>query len=601
MLSNSSLFDILYEEVFSAIQSELKLDRSELVLEIPPEMQMGDFAFPTFRLAKALRKAPNIIAADLLKKLESNAQMASRYQIVAIGPYVNFTVKKEILANEVLNALLLSGSELGEKKSSTTRNVVLEFSSPNIAKAFNIYHLRSTMIGNCLYRILKSRGFTPIAINHLGDWGTQFGTLTLAYQKWGDDKQLEARGLEYLVELYVRVNKEMETDAALKDETRANFSKLEKGDPELQTLWKKFVDLSLKEFSRIYARLGVHFDHYWGESHYISMVPELEEEITRKKVLVESEGAQVVMLDQFNMPPCIIRKQDGSSIYATRDLAAAIYRQSKFSFEKMIYVVGGEQKLHFQQVFKVLEILGFDWAAKCEHVGFGLYRFVNDQGEAEKMSTRKGKFVTLEYVLDEAVEKVLEVMKSKNSELPEKERAQIAEIIGTGAIVYNDLATDRNHDVNFNIQKVCDFEGETGPYIMYAHTRCLGILRNAPKSFIDGIDTTKLLDLSVKQPGFDKIFTAATKRLQEKEELELIRTLAKLPRYLDLVLETMKPSYLANFLIDITKQFNAFYRAQKVLVEDAELAQARLALVLATQRTLLKGLSLLGMRAPERM
>ncbi len=601
MSSNNQLFDSLFEEVFTAIQSELKLDRSELVLEIPPEMKLGDFEFPTFKLAKALRKAPPLIAKDLSEKLNANTALASRYEIVNTGPYVNFTVKKSLLTKEVLSCLLLSGNELGEIKSPSPRNVVLEYSSPNIAKAFNIYHLRSTMIGNCLYRILKSRGFTPVGINHLGDWGTQFGTLTLAYQKWGNEQELEKRGLEYLVELYVRINKEMETDPGLKDATRENFSKLEKNDPELQKLWKKFVDLSLREFSRIYTRLGVHFDHYWGESHYISMLPELEAKITSEKILVESEGAQVVMLEQFNMPPCIIRKQDGSSIYATRDLAAAIYRQSKFNFEKMIYVVGGEQKLHFQQVFKVLELLGFPWATKCEHVGFGLYRFVNDQGEAEKMSTRKGKFVTLEYVLDEAVEKVLDVMKSKNTEIPESERAAIAEIIGTGAIIYNDLATDRNHDVNFNIDKVCDFEGETGPYIMYAHTRCLGILRNAPKNLIDGIDPKKLLDLSVKQPGFDKLFAAASKRLQETEELELIRTLAKLPRYLDLVLETNKPSYLANFLIDITKQFNAFYRAQKVLVEDTELAQARLALILATQRTLLKGLTLLGMRAPERM
>jgi arginyl-tRNA synthetase len=587
------LFDAVRQEIFAEIQAVLAAmgatDAAELVLEIPPEQKLGDFAFPAFRLAKALRKAPPVISKEIVEKLQANSKLAAKYEILTAGPYVNFRVKREVLLKEVLGGLLLSGDRLGEKNVAERPNVVLEFSSPNVAKPFNIYHLRSTMIGNCLHRIYNVRGFKSVAINHLGDWGSQYGTLAVAYEKWGDDRELEKRGIEYLVELYIRINKDMENDPALVATTREYFSRLERGDEKIKVLWQKFVALSIDEFKRTYARLNVEFDHFWGESFYIDKVPALEKQLQDKKLLVESEGAHVVMLGD-DMPPCIIRKKDGSTIYATRDLAAAIYRQEKFHFSKCVYVVGGEQKLHFAQVFKVLELMGFSWAKNCIHVPFGLYRFKD-----QKMSTRKGNFVTMEAVLDHAVERVEQIMSEKaasteRSDRQERpftaeERAKAAEIIGSGAIIFNDLSTDRNTDVNFDLERVLDFEGETGPYIQYAHTRCLSILRNSQADKI----------------GLDGLYASAQSRLKEVEEIDLIRMLARLPLILDSVLADHRPSLLATYLIDITKSFNTFYRAHKVLVDDQELARARLALVVATQRTLLKGLTLLGMRVPDRM
>lgn len=595
------LFDAIQSEISSYLQSALGLSEGPL-LETPPDPKMGDFAFPAFKLAKTLRKAPPQITKELAEKLSAISELTSCVEVTAAGPYVNFKVKKEVLVGEMLSSLLLSQDKLGEKKlAGKAPKVVLEFSSPNVAKAFNIYHLRGTMIGNCLYRVYKARGFEPVAINHLGDWGTQYGTLALAYGMWGDDNEFDKRGIEYLVELYIRINKEIETKPELADKARANFAKLEQGDVPIQKLWQKFVDLSLREFKHTYERLNVHFDHYWGESFYVDKVDAVEKELTQKGLLKESEGAIIVDLETYGMPPCIFRKKDGSTLYATRDLAAAIYRHDTFNFEKMVYVVGGEQKLHFAQVFKVLELMGHAWASKCSHVDFGLYRFGDTETGFQKMSTRRGTFVTMESVLDHAVERVTEKIAEKNMIADEAERSRTAEIIGVGAIIFNDLSTDRNNNVNFDLERVLDFEGETGPYIQYAHTRCLGILRNAPKELIAGIDVKDLMDIGKKQAGFEMLWKCAASKLVEEEELQLIRTLARLPQILDIVLDQAKPSSLASFLIDVTKVFNQFYRAHKVLVEDADLAKARLALVVATQRTLNKGLTLLGMKLPERM
>lgn len=591
------LFDSIRQELFDQIKAALPPEaQADAVLEMPPDPRMGDFGFPTFKLAKALRKAPPMIAKEIAEKLVATSELANRFEIAALGPYVNFTVKRDLLLKDVLRDLLLSKEKLAEKTPASRPTVILEFSSPNVAKPFNVYHLRGTMIGNALARIHRARGWNVVSINHLGDWGTQYGTLALAYEKWGDDKELETRGIEYLVELYVRINKEIEADPSLKDRAREYFARLEKGDAVIKRLWEKFVAMSITEFKRTYARLNVEFDHYWGESFYIDKVPALEKEIEQKGLLVESQGAMVVDLEKFGMPPTIVRKADGSTIYATRDLAAATYRHQNIGFRKMVYVVGSEQKLHFNQVFKTLELMGHEWAHDCVHIGFGLYRFKD-----AKMSTRKGNFVTLDAVLDHAYERVLSIMTEKNANMSQQERERAAELIGSGAIIFNDLSTDRNSDVNFDLERVVDFEGETGPYIQYAHTRCLGILRNAPDLLVSGIDVAGLLDLSREQPGFEKLAESAAARLKELEELDLIRVLARLPIALDFALDDYRPSALATYLIDVTKAFNQFYRAQKVLVEDTELAQARLSLVLATQRTLLKGLSLLGMRAPERM
>ncbi|MGE4233755.1 MAG: arginine--tRNA ligase [Bacteriovoracia bacterium] len=574
------LFDTLRSAIFSHLKSLLPEDH-EIVLEVPPDPEMGDFAFPTFRLAKALRKAPPIIATELAQKCGT----LSLFEAKPMGPYLNFFVKPETLRKEVLKTLLTETPAQKVEKAPPT--VVLEYSSPNVAKPFNIYHLRGTMIGNCLSRVFKRRGFNVISINHLGDWGTQFGALVLGYEKWGNFEELEKRGIPYLVELYVRINKEMESDESLAKQARVRFASLEKGEEKIKKTWQNFVDLSLKTYKKTYERLGVNFDYYWGESFYIDKIPSLEKELSDNKLVVESEGAQVVMLG--DMPPCIIRKQDGSTIYHTRDLAAALYRYEQFHFDKMVYVVGGEQRLHFAQIFKVLELLKKPWAKNCVHVDFGLYRFKD-----AKMSTRKGNFVTMEAVLDmavEAVEKLIDARTNDSSgeakvHMNDEEKKNNAEIIGVGAVIYNDLATDRNHDVNFDLETIIDFEGETGPYIQYAHTRCLSILRSAKEVQID--------QLGKELPNFVDLLT-------QKEELNLIRILARFPIILDQVVESYRPSHLASYLIDVTKVFNAFYRSHKVLVDELALSKARLSLVSATQRVLYEGTSLLGMRLPQKM
>jgi arginyl-tRNA synthetase len=611
--------DLYKEKLISSLEKILSNEKIEL--ETPPELSLGDFALPCFKFAKTYKKAPPLISKDLQTKLQNENEISEIFEFHVVGPYLNFKIKKECLIQDLLFELIYNKENLGFSKTQNKGNVVVEFSSPNIAKPFNIYHLRSTMIGNALSRILKARGYTPIRINHLGDWGTQFGFLVLAYERYGNEEDLNARGIEYLVELYVKINKEAENDTEIENLARKRFAKLEQQDPAITKLWQKFVELSLREYEKTYKRLNVEFDYFWGESFYIEQIPNLIKLLKEKNLLKESQGALIVDLENEKMPPCIIQKADGSSIYATRDLAAAIYRYEKFQFKKMIYVVGAEQKLHFQQIFKVLELMQYDWAKNCIHVDFGLYRFANQDGSFSKMSTRKGKFITLEAVLDEAVNEVKTLIESKiennlvDYKMTSEEIQKNAEAIGCGAIIFNDLSTDRNIDVNFDLEKVLDFNGETGPYIQYAHTRCLSILRNAPielqkqlelitdfkekNSEIPNDNQNKLEAIKTRWHGWTKNLNS--KIFQELEELNLIRTLAKLPLVLDQVLENYKPSILANFLIDVTKSFNTFYRAHKVLVDDKEIAFSRLCLVLATKNVLYQGCTLLGMKLPDRM
>lgn len=595
------LFDGAREEIQDCLRSALlgmagDGDWGAITLEIPPDLSLGDFSFPAFRLAKLMRRPPQAIAKEMAEKIAALPQAAGRYEVDTAGAYVNFRVKRGLLLGDVLDELLLSGRDLAGRPVRDDSPVIVEFSSPNVAKPFNIYHLRSTMIGNCLVRVFQARGRRTIAINHLGDWGTQYGALAVAYAKWGDDEELARSGIAYLVELYVRINKAMETDPALLELSRQYFARLERGDEEVQKVWRKFVELSLSEFRRVYDRLDVKFDYFMGESSYVAQVPALEEELGRKDLLRESEGAEIVDLEAWGMPPCIIRKADGSTIYASRDLAAALYRFDKFGFGKCVYVVGGEQKLHFAQVFKVLELMGRGWSANCVHVGFGLYRFKD-----AKMSTRKGNFITMEAVLDAAVERALQLVREKNSELSNEECLRLAEIVGTGAVVYNDLSTDRGSDVHFDLDRVLDFNGTTGPYVQYAHTRCLSILRNAPPALMEGVNVSDLMSLSAPPGAFKRLAADAKEKLRESEELDLVRVLARLPLVLDRVLDEYRPSLLAEYLIDVTRVFNVFYAAHKVLGNEETVTRARLALVLATQRVLLRGLNLLGMRAPERM
>jgi len=564
-------------------------------LETPPDPKMGDFGFPCFRLAKQFRKGPPQVAAQIVADLKAKNAVPAGWTVAPVGPYVNFTVPPGEVVGTLLREIL-AGPGLGSygKLPAKTRGTwVLEYSSPNVAKPLNIYHLRPTALGATLDRIGRFRGFDVISINHLGDWGKQYGMLTVAFRIFGKTLQDNLSMMD-LVDLYVRVNKVAETDPSIEIEAREAFVKLEKGDPSVTALWKKCVDVSIRDFERVYARLGVKFDHIWGESFYKDQLTPLLEKLRASGLLVESEGAQVVHVtdsegpDAKELPPCILQKSDGATIYATRDVAAAIYREEKFHFDRMTYIVGGEQRLHFQQVFGVLRAMKLSWASKCEHVPFGLYRFKD-----AKMSTRKGNFVTLEEVLGQAKERVTALMEARAKESADSPTTgtsidpAIVEAVAVGAVVYHDLHTDPSRDVEFDIERVVDFEGETGPYLQYAHTRCVSLLRKARET---------------EQLKGDVMFSdSLVAQLRAPEELALLKVLGQFPLQLERALSFAKASHLATYLIDVTKAFGAFYRECHVLGEAPEVTSARLMLVEATRRILAQGLGLMLIPLPERM
>ncbi len=566
-------------------------------LETPPDPKMGDFGFPCFRLSKALRKSPNDVAKDFASKLADNADLRTRQITVApVGPYVNFTVKPNVLVDALLKDILAGAAngEYGKITGTSRGNWVIEFSSPNIAKPLNIYHLRPTALGATLDRIGRFRGFRITSINHLGDWGKQYGMLTVALKRL-NSKPEATLTMKDLVDLYVQINQLAESDPTIEDEARSAFARLEKDDPEIVRIWKLCVDVSMKEFNATYERLGVHFDHVWGESFYKDQLAPLIARLKASGTLVESEGAWVVPVtdrEGKELPPCIIQKKDGATIYATRDLAAALYRHEKLQFDRMTYIVGQEQKLHFQQVFGVLRAMKQDWESRCEHVPFGLYRFKD-----AKMSTRKGNYVTLNEVLELARVRVRELIDARAAAAEDgsSARALVAdplelertvEAVAIGAVVFHDLHTDPARDVEFDVNRVVDFEGETGPYLQYAHTRCLSILRKADDSG------------QTFRGGWDAKLAA---HLTREEEHLLLKTLGQFPMQLERTLKFAKASHLAHYLVDITKAFGLFYRECRVLGEAPELTQARLALVEATRRVLSQGLGLLGIPLPERM
>lgn len=567
-----------------------------LDVETPPDPSMGDFAFPCFRLSKPLRQSPQTIAQKIAATIGAFANPL-KLEVKATGPYVNFSVPNQ-QALSVLLQDILAGAGLGNygrKNGETRGRWVLEYSSPNVAKPFQIYHLRPTALGAALARIGRYRGFDVVSINHLGDWGTQYGKLAVAMRLYADRLPPHPT-IDDLVSIYVEFHKEAEKNPALEDEAREAFLKLEKGDPQMVALWKRCVDISLKEFMRIYDRLDVQFDHIWGESFYKDMLAPLLEDLRNKKLLIESEGAWVVPVTDPHgkeLPPCILQKKDGATIYATRDVAAAIYRYKQFQFDRMSYIVGGEQKLHFQQVFAVLKKAGHEWVSRCEHIPTGIYRF-----KGGKMSTRKGAFVTLEEGLALAKERVLELLAERRARahaegLNDSGHAAksasddaIAEAVAIGAVTFFDLSTDPVRDVEFDLERVVDFDGETGPYLQYAHTRCLSILRKAAEA---------------AQSGAIPFDPALLPLLEKPEEIRLVKTLGQLPIHLERVLQFSKASQLAHYLIDVTKAFNTFYRECHVLGPDPKLTRARLMLVESTRRVLARGLGLLGIPLPEKM
>ena len=538
------------------------------LLEQPKSSDLGDIAFPAFSLAKIERKAPQAIAADIAEKID-----ASHFEkVVATGPYVNFFLDKSQISDQVIKAVIQAGADYGQQDEGHGGNITIDLSSPNIAKPFSVGHLRSTVIGDALSNIFRKMGYNTIKINHLGDWGKQFGLLMVAYKKWGSKEAVEANPIDELLKLYVRINAEIENDPKLDEEGRLWFKKLEDGDPEATELWQWFRDESLVEFNRLYDELGVSFDSYNGEAFYNDKMDEVVDILTQKGLLQESQGAQVVNLEKYGIEhPALIKKSDGATLYITRDLAAALYRKRTYDFAKAIYVVGNEQSAHFKQLKAVLKEMGYDWSDDMTHVAFGL---VTKNGK--KLSTRKGNVILLEPTIAEAVNRAQAQIEAKNPNLPNKEA--VAHAVGVGAIKFYDLKTDRMNGYDFDLDAMVSFEGETGPYVQYAHARIQSILRKA--------DFTPSAD--------------ATYSLNDVESWEIIKLIQDFPRIINRASDNFEPSIVAKFAISLAQAFNKYYAHIRILDESPE-RDSRLALCYATATVLKEALRLLGVEAPDEM
>jgi arginyl-tRNA synthetase len=552
---------------YTGLESEI----ISAALEIPPEQKLGDLAFPCFVLAKTLRKAPPVIAKELAEKFSGDEKLE---RTEAVGGYLNFFYKRDVFVGYVLDNIKTQGEKYGGSENNGGKTVLVEFSSPNIAKPFHIGHLFSTAVGNSLEHIYKHLGYNTVKINHLGDWGTQFGKLISAYKRWGDRSVIEKDPINELLKIYVKFHEEAEKNPLLDDEAREYFKKLEEGDEETVSLWQYFRDVSLKEFNRVYDELGVSFDSYAGESFYSDKMQEVVEILREKNLLTESDGAQVVDLSDENMPPCIILKSDGATIYATRDMAAALYRKRTYDFYKNIYVVGIPQSLHFNQIFSVLKKAGFDWSDDCVHVGFGLVKFPD-----KKLSTRHGDVVFLEDVLNESIKKTYSIIADSNPALKDKE--EVAKKVGIGAVLYTFLKNSREKDIVFSWDSMLDFDGESAPYVQYTYARGRSILRRAG-DFGTNVDCGKITSddeyaLITQLNGFhDAVVDAAQKN---------------------------EPFYVNRYVTNLARAFNKFYNSCPILKDDVDgdTKKARLALVDASARVIKTALSLLGIETVEEM
>ena len=537
------------------------------LLEQPKSSDLGDIAFPAFSLAKIERKAPQAIAADIAEKID-----ASHFEkVVATGPYVNFFLDKSQISDQVIKSVIQAGADYGQQEEGQGANVTIDLSSPNIAKPFSVGHLRSTVIGDAISNIYKKMGYNTIKINHLGDWGKQFGLLMVAYKKWGSKEAVEANPIDELLKLYVRINAEIENDPELDEEGRLWFKKLEDGDPEATELWQWFRDESLVEFNRIYKLLGVEFDSLNGEAFYNDKMDEAVQILEEKGLLKESKGASIVELDDVNLPPAMIKKSDGATLYITRDIATAIYRARTYNFVKNIYVVGQEQSNHFRQLKAVLKKMGFEWSDDMIHVDFGLVT-----KNRQKLSTRKGNIILLEPTLQEAISRAKAQIEEKNPELENKE--EVAHAVGVGAVKFYDLKTDRRNGYDFDLEAMVSFEGETGPYVQYAYARIQSILRKA--NFTPSTD--------------------ATYSLSDPESWEIIKLLQDFSRVVKRAAENYDPSLIAKYAINLAQAFNKYYAHTRILDESPE-RESRLALSYSTAVVLKEALRLLGVDAPEKM
>ncbi|HFI0586573.1 TPA: arginine--tRNA ligase [Streptococcus suis] len=554
-------------ERLAAILPSLEVEAIYNLLEKPKSSEMGDIAFPAFSLAKVERKAPQAIATDIVEKLDTTGFE----NVVATGPYVNFFLDKAAISHQVLTDVITEKDQYGKLNIGQGRNVTIDMSSPNIAKPFSVGHLRSTVIGDALANIHEKLGYKPIRINHLGDWGKQFGMLIVAYKLWGDKAAVEADPISELLKLYVRINAEAEEKPELDDEARQWFKKLEDGDPEAHELWQWFRDESLVEFNRIYDKLDVTFDSYNGEAFYNDKMDEGIQILEEKGLLQESKGARIVDLESYNLPPALIMKTDGATLYITRDMATAMYRKRTYDFVKSIYVVGQEQINHFKQLKAVLKEMDFDWSDDMTHITFGLVT-----KDKKKLSTRKGNIILLEPTLDEAISRALTQIEAKNPDLENKE--EVAHAVGVGAVKFYDLKTDRDNGYDFDLEAMVSFEGETGPYVQYAYARIQSILRKA--NFV---------------PSAENDY-----KLADAESWDIVKHIQNFSNVVERAGDKFDPSLIAKYAINLAQAFNKYYAHTRILDESPE-RDSRLALAYATGLVLKEALRLLGVKAPEKM
>lgn len=568
------------KEQIAAVLAEaiegLSADEIKDMIEIPTDSKMGDYALPCFKLAKVLRKAPPMISQGIAEKLQDEELFA---KVENVNAYVNMFISRKFFMHELISGVAVDKERYGSSTIGQNRKVIVEFSSPNIAKPFHIGHIRSTVIGNSIYKIYDFLGYDTVRINHLGDYGTQFGKMIVSYRRWGNEEDVTREPIKTLLSYYVKFHEEAEKDPSLEDEARDVFTKLENGEPEETRLWQWFRDESLKEFNRVYDMLGISFDSYAGESFYSDKMERVVNMLKDADLLKESEGANIVDLEAYGMSPALITKKDGSSLYITRDIAAAVYRKEHYDFYKNLYIVASQQNLHFQQWIQIIELLGFEWARDCVHIPFGLVSL-----EEGTMSTRHGRVVFLEEVLTRAVNQTREIILEKNVNTDNVDVT--AKQVGIGAVIFQELSNNRIKDYVFSWEKVLNFEGETGPYVQYTHARAASVLRNG----------AELTDQVIAAP--DKV---NAEYITGDSAYELAKLIYRFP---DVVLEAgekYEPSIVTRHIVDVAQSFNKFYHDEHILVDDEEEKKAKLLLVYAAKQTIQNGLSLLGMEAPERM
>lgn len=562
---------ILIAQKLKSVLTEQSIEEIAASFEYPADKKMGDIALPCFKLSRILRKAPPMIADSFKELLCADSEISAAFErIESVNGYLNFFIGKGSLVNELRD--IASNENYGSTDIGKGKTIVIDYSSPNVAKPFHIGHLRSTVIGQSIKNLHKFCGYECVGVNHLGDWGTQFGKLIVAYKKWGSKEKIEEGGIDALTEIYVKFHKEAEENPALEDEARAAFTAMENGDEECLALWKWFIEISINEYKKTYSLIGADFESWNGESFYFDKTDRVVGELREKNLLTVDEGAEIVKLDEYDMPPCLILKSDGSTIYATRDIAAAIYRKETYDFDKCIYVTSAGQSLHFAQFFKVIGMMGYEWAKDLVHVPFGTVSI-----EGAKLATRTGNVVLLEDIFRIATEKTLEIINQKNPDLADKE--EVASAVGVGAVVFHDLSNNRIKDVNFMWDEVLNFDGNTGPYVQYTYARCSGILEKAANEGITGSGELCITD---------------------DTESALIKTLKIFPEKVEQARSDLEPSVIARYLLDVCADFNRFYHDCPVLrADDEKVKNTRVALVKATSIVLNNGLALIGLKRPK--